>query len=125
MNTNREILSDRLSQRNNYIFNENITGDRLNSYNYLLNRKNISITQPKKTTYSNRELNNNTLKNLKISTSIINTDSLNNTRDSKKSDILNNRLQAFQPLSNNSNYPLLNFDRLAFDNKPINTRNMD
>lgn len=124
--TNREKLSNRLTNRNDYNINIQYPSMNFNSQlhpQYQFRKKQINESRWDLHNIKHQSHNqfDNDLRK-PISTPSQSIQFSGQTRISKKSDILNKRLESFQPISNSHYYPIYKSDKIDYNNKPKSTR---
>ena len=125
--TNREELSNRLTNRNDFTTNIQYPSMDLNcqthpQYHFrkkLINESRWNFPNNKMQTFYN-SFEDDLRK--PISTRNQSLQFSGHTRISKKSDTLNQRLESFQPIANSYHYPIYKSNQIDYNNKPKSTR---
>ena len=125
--TNREELSNRLTNRNDYITNIQYPSMDLNSHThsqYHFRKKQIYESRWNFPNNKQQPFYNSFENDLRkpISTRNQSLQFSGQTRISKKSDTINLRLDSFQPISNSYHYPIYKSNKIDYNNKPKSTR---
>jgi hypothetical protein len=124
--TNREKLSNRLTNRNDYNINIQCPSMNINSQihpQYQLRKK--QINESRWDLHSTKHQSQNQFDNdmrKPIFTPSQSIQFSGQTRTTKKNDILNKRLESFQPIFNSYYYPIYKSNKIDYNNKPKSTR---